>query len=133
MLWTLFSLMCQMLEYNMQFYLSHFLEDTCWVLAFFSNLPINMTLTSWSKKYKIKGKKKTKKQQLSVTFIQDLFSIFKNQSEKIFHSLVLAEPLRKQENPSAKFSIRWYYLKIWSVKLGLQQLTKSTQWNSSRN
>lgn len=129
MLWTLFSLMCQMLEYYMQSYLSHFLEDSCWGLAFFSNLPINMTLTSWSKKHKIKGKKK----QLSVTFIQDLFSIFKNQSEKIFHSLVLAEPLRKQENPSAKFSIRWYYLKIWSVKLGLQQLTKSTQWNSSRN
>jgi len=53
-----------------------------------------------------KTQDKRKKKQLSVTFIQDLFSIFKNQSEKIFHSLVLAEPLRKQENPSAKFSIR---------------------------
>jgi len=50
--------------------------------------------------------RKEEKKQLSVTFIQDLFSIFRNQSEKIFHSLVLAEPLRKQENPSAKFSIR---------------------------
>lgn len=60
-----------------------------------------------TKAKKEKTKKNPKKlSQLSVTFIEDLFSIFKKQSEKIFHSLVLAEPLRKQENPSVKFSLR---------------------------
>lgn len=98
-----------------------FLEDSCWGLAFFSVLPINMSLTLCSKSTRAKKEKNPKKiNQLSVTFIEDLFSIFKNQSEKIFHSLILAEPLRKQENPSVKFSLRRYYLKTWSVKLGLQ-------------
>lgn len=81
-----------------------FLEESCCGLAFLSDLPINMTLSHVQKLQEKRRKKKPT--ELSVTFIQDLFSIFKNQSEKIFHSLVLAEPLRKQENPSAKFSIR---------------------------
>lgn len=60
-----------------------------------------MTLTSCSKNIK------EKKETAAVCYvIQDLFDTFKNQSEKIFHSLILAEPLRKQENPLAKFSIK---------------------------
>lgn len=119
MLWTQFSLICQMLGYYMQFYQSIFWKT---LAEAYPSLVIFQSI--WPSLHVQKIRKKQRKKQLSVRLIQDLFSIFKNQSEKIFHSLVLAEPLRKQENPSAKFSIRWYYLKTWSVKPGLQQLTK---------
>lgn len=49
--------------------------------------------------FMFKKYKRRKEKAAVCQVIQDLFGIFKNQSEKIFHSLTLAEPPRKQENP----------------------------------
>lgn len=114
-LWTRFSLMCQGWSSEWDWSPAHVLEDSCWGLAFFTHLPIDLTLPSCSKRTK-----EEEKRQSSVRLYTGFIWYLQKPIEKIFHSLILAEPPRKQENPSAKFSIRWYYLKTWSVKPRLQ-------------
>lgn len=92
------------------------LENSCWGLAFWRRSPNQYDPRS-------KNTQEEKKRQLSVRWYTEFIWYLQKPIEKIFHSLVLGEPLRKQENPSAKFPIRWYYLDTWSVKPGLQQLT----------